>query len=305
MDENKIKIKKDLFRRIRTLKGNSKNRGITLIALIITIIILLILAGLTISQLSNSGLFDKTKIAKEKYQNAQQKEEIELSKYNDFIDNYTINADRNTKVDDYRENLICEFNMANISNNGLTDASGNENMANITGTGYEIKTENGRKFLRLSGSTYVQTSQLTTLAANAPKTIMCCFRTNDSSSDMVIILGDDDERNGGFPIRIQSGYAYFATGYNVYRYGAQTHYVADNKWHFACLTFDSKTLVFYIDNQPIYATDATLETGNTSFTIAGNKQGNKNFKGDISDVRVYDKGLNFEEIYRIYQNVKR
>ena len=30
MEENKTKIKKDLFRVIRGLKGNSKNRGITL-----------------------------------------------------------------------------------------------------------------------------------------------------------------------------------------------------------------------------------------------------------------------------------
>ena len=33
-----MKIKKDLFRKTRTLKGNSQNRGITLIALVITTI---------------------------------------------------------------------------------------------------------------------------------------------------------------------------------------------------------------------------------------------------------------------------
>lgn len=36
-----------------------KNKGITLIALVITIIILLILAGITISQLAENGLFNK------------------------------------------------------------------------------------------------------------------------------------------------------------------------------------------------------------------------------------------------------
>ena len=34
MDKNEMKIKKDLFRKTRTLKGNSQNRGITLIALV-------------------------------------------------------------------------------------------------------------------------------------------------------------------------------------------------------------------------------------------------------------------------------
>ena len=37
------------------------NKGITLVALIITVIILLILAGVTIASLSNSGLFDKSR----------------------------------------------------------------------------------------------------------------------------------------------------------------------------------------------------------------------------------------------------
>ena len=38
-----------------------KNRGITLIALVITIIVLLILAGISISALTNQGLFKNAK----------------------------------------------------------------------------------------------------------------------------------------------------------------------------------------------------------------------------------------------------
>ena len=44
-----------------------KNKGITLVSLVITIIILLILAGITIVQLTKSGLFAKAEEAKEKY----------------------------------------------------------------------------------------------------------------------------------------------------------------------------------------------------------------------------------------------
>lgn len=62
------------------MKRNIKEHGITLIALVITIIILLILAGITISSLTNSGLFDKVKEAKEKWKNAQEENEI-LDKY--------------------------------------------------------------------------------------------------------------------------------------------------------------------------------------------------------------------------------
>ena len=47
---------------MENLKDN--RRGITLIALIITIIIILILAGISISALTNTGLFGKATDAK-------------------------------------------------------------------------------------------------------------------------------------------------------------------------------------------------------------------------------------------------
>lgn len=56
----------------------NKNHGITLISLIVTIIILLILAGITIQQLTGSGLFKKTELANEKTRYASAKEIIDL-----------------------------------------------------------------------------------------------------------------------------------------------------------------------------------------------------------------------------------
>lgn len=54
-----------------------KDKGITLVALVVTIIILLILAGITISQLTESGLFSKAIEAKNETQKMQTKEELE------------------------------------------------------------------------------------------------------------------------------------------------------------------------------------------------------------------------------------
>ncbi len=62
-----------------------KSKGITLVALIITIIILLILAGITISQLTESGLFEKAKLSKEKQENAEIKEDKTLLEYENEI----------------------------------------------------------------------------------------------------------------------------------------------------------------------------------------------------------------------------
>lgn len=65
---------------------NIKNkRGITLVALVITIVILLILAGIIITQLTERGLFEKTEEAKERSINAQEKENKTLEEYSDRI----------------------------------------------------------------------------------------------------------------------------------------------------------------------------------------------------------------------------
>ena len=63
-------------------------KGITLIGLVITIIILLILAGISISALTNQGLFEKAKEAKEKSKYAQQEEQKNLNQYEDEINSY-------------------------------------------------------------------------------------------------------------------------------------------------------------------------------------------------------------------------
>ena len=69
-------------------KHLGKEQGITLIALVITIIILLILAGISISALTNQGLFKNAKIT----QNATEKAEAEqgktLNEYEDEISKY-------------------------------------------------------------------------------------------------------------------------------------------------------------------------------------------------------------------------
>ena len=68
------------------LKENKK--GITLVALVITIVILLILAGISISALTNTGLFGKAKEAKEKSENAALEQNKILDNYEKEVDQY-------------------------------------------------------------------------------------------------------------------------------------------------------------------------------------------------------------------------
>lgn len=71
MNNSKIKLK--------------SRKGITLISLVVTIIILLILVGITIAQLSGNGLFTRVKEAKQKTLDAQDNENEKLDEYANAI----------------------------------------------------------------------------------------------------------------------------------------------------------------------------------------------------------------------------
>ena len=66
----------------------NKNKGITLIALVITIIILLILAGISISALTQTGIFGKAKQAEQKSKEAEQNQTMTLGTYENEINEY-------------------------------------------------------------------------------------------------------------------------------------------------------------------------------------------------------------------------
>ncbi len=66
---------------------NKQERGITLIALVVTIVVLLILAGVSISLvLNNNGVISKAKDAKNQYAEAQTNDEKQLNEVSDWID---------------------------------------------------------------------------------------------------------------------------------------------------------------------------------------------------------------------------
>ena len=65
-----------------------KERGITLIALIVTIIVLLILAGVTISlAIKNQGIFTKAKTAGNAYKKAEDTEQTGLNTADEEMQN--------------------------------------------------------------------------------------------------------------------------------------------------------------------------------------------------------------------------
>ena len=83
-----------------TRKTSKREKGITLIALIVTIIVLLILAGVTIDlAVSNQGIIKKAKTATSAYKDASEKEKESLALLENEIDKYIPKND-DSKVDD-------------------------------------------------------------------------------------------------------------------------------------------------------------------------------------------------------------
>ena len=97
----------------------NKNEGITLVALVVTIVVLLILAGISISALTNTGIFQKAKDAKQKSANAELDQNTKLDSYEEEISNYLpqdvkqaikkgkpLSTDKNTEIVDEKGNKI-------------------------------------------------------------------------------------------------------------------------------------------------------------------------------------------------------
>ena len=75
-------------------KSLGKERGITMIALVITIIVLIILAGISIAAITgDEGIIKKGDKAKEETEISQYKEKLEVIRHGEYADGYTLSVD--------------------------------------------------------------------------------------------------------------------------------------------------------------------------------------------------------------------
>ena len=77
---------KHLEERFNKLEKRNKQLGITLVALVITMIVMLIMAGIVVAQLSGNGLFDRAKVSKQKYKDAEDLQNSILEGYQNEIE---------------------------------------------------------------------------------------------------------------------------------------------------------------------------------------------------------------------------
>ena len=136
------------------MKKTFKNsKGITLVALVITIIILLILAGISISALTNTGIFQKAKDAKQKSEDAELDQNTKLDEYENELDKYLPKQlvdkvnDGTIKVGDYISYTPDQASTDDILQELATYSGNTDSTKNTTSTlTQEIDKEKGLKW---------------------------------------------------------------------------------------------------------------------------------------------------------------
>ena len=128
-------------------------KGITLVALVITIVILLILAGISISALTNTGIFQKAKDAKQKSEDAALDQNTKLDEYENELDKYLPKKlvdkvnDGTIKVGDYISYTPDQASTDDILQELATYSGNTDSTKNTTSTlTQEIDKEKGLKW---------------------------------------------------------------------------------------------------------------------------------------------------------------
>ncbi len=310
------------------LHGNKA--GITLVALVITIIVLLILAGITINlTIGQRGILRRAEEAGRNYQEAAKKEDEDLAKFLGEADNIiagintptTPSGDKYTMVDGVPVPKGFEHTEGTketgfvIKDNSGTETNGNEFVwVPCTEDGVNGSIKYDRYAFSRTGWEYTQTKNETTGEINVPNLGEYVF-----TEDMPSIEINSIKRYGGFYIgRYEVGIVDYDANVVTSNTNDETEWtgysngkavVQPNKQVWNYITRDMAKKVaegMYSDNDAVvsrlcssYAWDTTLkfiETNNAGYTTnsgGGNYSGSLNLTGG-SKARnnIYDMGGN-------------
>ena len=113
-----------------------KEQGITLIALVVTIIVLLILAGVTIALvLGQDGIFNKAETAAEKTEETQELEQVRLAVLEARTNNLTGGDDLETELDRSIKKIDPEASVSNNGDGSYTITLGNGHQYRVEANG--------------------------------------------------------------------------------------------------------------------------------------------------------------------------
>ena len=121
------------------MKGKSKTqKGITLVALIITVVVLLILAAVTISSIQNDGIIGKAEGSADKFNGAQGNEQGILGSYEDELNKYGGSSGEQLTEEDLTEIELVERYVLGAEKTGRSGLEvANVDMSSLQVTSYK------------------------------------------------------------------------------------------------------------------------------------------------------------------------
>ena len=135
------KNKREILNKRKNIIISSNTKGITLIALVLTIIILMILAGISINLvLGDNGIITKAKVAKAEMEQAKQNEEIGLNETAKYIEEMGASGSTTNPPTEIKE--ITEVKGGDYFEKTTTIKDNNENLIKVP-EGFKIADDSG------------------------------------------------------------------------------------------------------------------------------------------------------------------
>ncbi|MEM1971239.1 MAG: LamG domain-containing protein, partial [Candidatus Anstonellales archaeon] len=177
-------------------------------------------------------------------------------------------------------------------------------------------------YFTATGSNFVSIPDSQELRLQQQFSVSAWFRTTMNNNSLVAIIvnkggfqsdtpGTPQQNYGiwitgsnqGVRGKVQAGFEdangkdYFVTSPNTYN---------DGQWHYAVVTYDGSTLNLYVDGS-LVATRTNItaipHTSNTPLVIGKDSNDSKRyFRGDIDEVRIYNRALTAQEVSDAYNN---
>lgn len=255
----------------------------------------MILSGITIRQLTQSGLLERAKLAKQITEQKQEKENVILNEYERALAK-EINGSRNDKtVEDYTTNLIYKLNPNNL-----------ENQEGVTLNGEGITVSSNNKYITFDGSSYINVNNDTIdpdgIYRNEADVSICCWYRTTNSEHMVMCEYGEDGYDGVRNVH------YFASNGNIgagHGYNSCVRYIDpsnyyDGNWHFIVgIWKNGNNVQFYYDGVPFTNTGSYTAT-NSYLNVGGTRDGHC-LIGDLSDIRVYNGALTENQVKQLYK----
>ena len=167
----------------------SKNKGITLVALILTIVILLILAVVTIRSIQGEGIISKAMKAREDYEDAAKKEQGMLDEYLQDMEGISSGTSQGGSGEENSGRTETESNIASTTEEGIPIPRGFKYVEGAKDTGVVIEDEaNGSQFVWVPVTTDIASYGLGTTGYREPDVVTGSGTSYDNVSANLEII---------------------------------------------------------------------------------------------------------------------